>query len=92
MQLHTLLQQLTDFDTPLLANTIGSITIEAGDFLHATREGVIKIPTSCLEELPGRAVAMRAFEHAAHREMRRTDITVNAKRKLVFGPLTDYGF
>jgi len=25
MQLHTLLQQLTDFDTPLLENTIGAI-------------------------------------------------------------------
>ncbi len=71
---------------------IGGIMIEAGDVLHANQEGVIKIPASCLEELPGRAVAMRAFEHAAHLEMRRTDITVNAKRKLVSGLLKNYGF
>ena len=66
--------------------------IEAGDVLHANQEGVIKIPASCLEESAGRAVAMRAFEHAAHLEIRWTAITVNAKRKLVSELMKDYGF
>jgi 4-hydroxy-4-methyl-2-oxoglutarate aldolase len=71
---------------------VGGITIEAGDVLHANKEGVIKIPASCREELPRRAVAMRAFEHAAHIEARRTDITIDAKRDLIGRLAGEYGF
>ena len=71
---------------------IGGITVSSGDVIHAGKEGVIKIPGSCVERLPERAVAMRAFEHAAHMQQRRTDISVQEKRALTTGLLKQYGF
>ena len=38
--------------------------------ISANSEGVIRIPAGCLETLPERATAMRAFEHEAHRAYR----------------------
>jgi 4-hydroxy-4-methyl-2-oxoglutarate aldolase len=71
---------------------VGGITIRPGDVIHANAEGVIRIPPTCLEILPARATQMRAFEHAAHRVMRRTDLTSREKPSLVRALLADYGF
>ena len=35
---------------------------------------------------------MRAFEHDAHRSLRRTDLTVAEKRNLIGKLMTKYGF
>ena len=32
------------------------MTVEPGDVIHADAEGVIRIPPTCLEQLPERAV------------------------------------
>ena len=62
---------------------IGGITVAPGDLIHANLGGVIKIPTSSRERLPAQATEMRAFEHAAHCVFRRTDLTIDEKRKAV---------
>lgn len=62
---------------------IGGITINPGDIIHANREGVIKVPANCLEELPVRATQMRAFEHEAHCVLGRTDLVLAEKRRQV---------
>ncbi|HXK60718.1 MAG TPA: RraA family protein [Acidobacteriota bacterium] len=71
---------------------IGGIRIEPGDVIHANCEGVIKIPRSCLETLPEKAIQMRAFEHDAHRLMRRTDVSPTRKSEEVLALLRRYGF
>lgn len=71
---------------------IGGITIRPGDVIHANAEGVIRIPPSCLEALPARAIQMRAFEHAAHCVLRRTDLKSSEKRQRVGQLLVEYGF
>ena len=71
---------------------IGGITIRTGDVVHANGEGVIKIPKTCLQTLPQRATQMRAFEHDAHRVLRRTDLSVKEKQKRVGKLVAKYGF
>jgi regulator of RNase E activity RraA len=71
---------------------VGGITIRPGDIIHANAEGVIRIPAGCVEKLPERAVAMRAFEQDAHRHLRRTDLTAQEKRKVVESLVGKYGF
>jgi len=71
---------------------VGGITIRPGEVIHANAEGVIRIPKSCIEKLPERAVAMRAFEQDAHRHLRRTDLTATEKRELVNSLVGKYGF
>lgn len=71
---------------------VGGITIRAGDIIHASAEGVIRVPTAALEALPEKATRMRAFEHAAHRFLRRTDLTALQKRDAVVRLLGEYGF
>jgi len=71
---------------------VGGIEVEQGEVIHANKEGVIKIPESCIEQLPDRAVAMRAFEHAVHIHLRRTDLNVEEKRKIPGQLLEKYGF
>ena len=71
---------------------IGGITVAAGDVIHANKEGVIKIPQSSLNQLPERAIAMRAFEHAAHIQLRRKDIRAKQKREIVAKLVKEYGF
>ena len=71
---------------------VGGITIRPGDLIHANAEGVIRIPGSCIEKLPERALAMRAFEQDAHRHLRRTDLTAGQKRDLVASLVGKYGF
>jgi regulator of RNase E activity RraA len=71
---------------------IGGIVVRPGDVIHANAEGVIKIPPSCLEALPAKAVMMRAFEHEAHLALRRTDLSLPEKRQRVADALARYGF
>lgn len=71
---------------------IGGITVRPGDIMHANSEGVIRIPSSCLEALPTRATQMRAFESAAHCVLRQTDIKASDKRRRVGELLAEYGF
>ncbi len=75
-------------DTPV---EIGGITIRPGDVIHANNEGVIRIPSSCLDRLAPFAVRMRAFEHAAHVVWRRADRTPAEKRAHVQQLLVEYG-
>ena len=77
------------FDRPV---EVGGITVRPGDVISANSEGVIRIPASCLEALPERATAMRAFEHEAHRAFRRTDWSAAEKRDFVLGLLGKYDF
>lgn len=76
-------------DQPL---NVGGIEIRARDVIHANVEGVIKIPQACLELLPERAAAMRAFEHEVHFGWRRTDLPLAEKRRQVGDLLSKYGF
>jgi 4-hydroxy-4-methyl-2-oxoglutarate aldolase len=71
---------------------IGGMTVRSGDVLHANAEGVIRVPATCLEGLPQRAVQMRAFEHEAHLALRRSDLSPAAKRQAVADALVKYGF
>jgi regulator of RNase E activity RraA len=71
---------------------IGGITVRPGDVIHANGEGVIRIPSACLEKLPEAAIRMRAFEHAAHLINRRTDLPIPEKQRLVVAEVTKYGF
>jgi regulator of RNase E activity RraA len=71
---------------------VGGIAIRPGDVIHANAEGVIRIPDSCLEALPAKAVAMRAFEQDAHRHLRRKDLSASEKRQLVESLIVKYGF
>jgi len=71
---------------------IGGITVHPGDVVHANAEGVIRISGACLETLAGRAVQMRAFEHAPHWLLRRTDLNSTEKRQAVGQLLATHGF
>ena len=71
---------------------VGGITIRPGDVIHANAEGVIRIPPTCLEILAAKATQMRAFEHDAHRVMRRTDLPSREKPNLLRALLAKYGF
>lgn len=71
---------------------IGGATITPGDVVHANAEGVIRIPSACVERLPTAAVRMRAFEHQAHMALRRTDLSLAQKRAAVQSLLAEYGF
>lgn len=71
---------------------IGGVAIHPGDAMHASADGVIRIPPGCLGNLAARAVQCRAFEHEAHMFLRRTDKTPAEKRAHVQALVTKYGF
>lgn len=71
---------------------IGGITIAPGDVIHANAEGVIRIPPTCLDALPDAAGRMRAFEHEVHGTWRRTDLSIDEKRRLVLKVGRKFGF
>ncbi|MDQ2946849.1 MAG: RraA family protein [Acidobacteriota bacterium] len=71
---------------------VGGITVYHGDVIHADGGGVIKIPPSCLQRLPGQAVRMQTFEREAHSLLRRTDLRAAQKRDGVRDLLTKYAF
>lgn len=71
---------------------IGGVAIHPGDVIHASGEGVIRIPSTCIARLAESAVRMRAFEHSAHISLRRTDLSLSEKRKRIGELTTEYGF
>jgi 4-hydroxy-4-methyl-2-oxoglutarate aldolase len=71
---------------------IGGITITTGDVLHADSGGVIRIPHTCVEDLPDKAIRMQAFERDAHMCLRRSDLRFGEKRVQVQELLAKYGF
>jgi regulator of RNase E activity RraA len=71
---------------------IGGIRLRPGDIIHANAEGVIKIPSNCLNKLAGKASQMRAAEHEAHSVLRRTDLAPARKRKEVDEIFLRWGF
>jgi regulator of RNase E activity RraA len=71
---------------------IGGITVSAGEIIHASAEGVIKIPARAVEPLLQQAPTYRAFEHEAHQMLRRTDLTVAQKRDRMTKLLGKYSF
>lgn len=75
-----------------VAVTVGGITVQPGDIIHANSEGVIRIPASAVGKLLERAPDYRAFEHAAHQLLRRTDISSARKRVLLNEVIEKYGF
>jgi 4-hydroxy-4-methyl-2-oxoglutarate aldolase len=85
---HTALR-FRNFKAPV---DIGGITVRTGDVIHASAEGVIRLPAGALEPLPAKATSMRAFEHAAHRVLRRTDLSASQKRDAMAPLLQEYGF
>jgi 4-hydroxy-4-methyl-2-oxoglutarate aldolase len=70
---------------------IGGITVRPGDVIHANAEGVIKIPSACLNDLPATANRVRAFEAAAHAILRRSDLRPSEKRPQVSALLEKHG-
>lgn len=71
---------------------VGGVTIRQGDVIHGDSEGVIRVPSGCLEILATKAVQMRAFESEAHCMLRRTDVAPGEKRRCVADVLKKYGF
>lgn len=80
---------IREIDIPV---EVGGLTIQPDDLIHASSEGVIRIPRRSLERLVQMAPAMRAFEHEAHMVFRRTDLPVAEKRGLVNDCLQKHGF
>ncbi len=72
--------------------SVGGLTISQMDFIHGSEEGVIRIPKSCLEELPDAAGRMRKVEHDVQSHWRRTDLTLKEKRQLTGKIFADNGF
>jgi hypothetical protein len=71
---------------------VGGIEVATGDVIHADKGGVIKVPPGCIERLPERASALRAFEHERHAHLRRTDIDLAEKLRILDGIKEKYGF
>lgn len=71
---------------------VGGITIRPGDCIHAGVEGVIRIPHSCIAQLPDRAAQMIDFERDAHEALSSRDLTVSQRRAKVGELLAAYGF
>ncbi|HEY3837385.1 MAG TPA: RraA family protein [Bryobacteraceae bacterium] len=71
---------------------VGGITIREGDVLHADSGGVIRLPATCVEELPSRAVQMLAFEREAHLLIRCNQTPLAEKRIGIQDLLSKYGF
>lgn len=76
-------------DTPV---EIGGLTISPGDIIHASGEGVIRIPADSLEALIEKAPKMRAAENEAHALCRRQDVSLDEKRQRVGEILAKHGF
>lgn len=81
--------RFTHFNEPV---EIGGVIIDPGDVIHASAEGVIRIPDACLEQLPEAAIRMQAFEREAHCVFVQSDLTVQEKRRRVGEMLIKYGF
>jgi regulator of RNase E activity RraA len=71
---------------------VGGIAVYPGDIVHASNEGVIKIPKRCLKQLPARAIDMWAFEREAHEVFGRRELCSADKKRRVLQILNKWGF
>ncbi len=60
--------------------SVGGITVNPGDIIHACNDGVITIPPASIPMLLEKAPLHRKVEHDTHLVWRRTELT--AKEKL----------
>ena len=59
--------------------SVGGITVNPGDVIHACCDGVIKIPPASIPMLLEKAPLHRKVEHDTHLIWRRTDLTTKEK-------------
>lgn len=71
---------------------VGGITIRPGDMVHASADGVIRIPETCLDGLPARARDMRALEQEAFGLFRQRGLSSTARDEAVGKLLEKYRF
>ena len=71
---------------------LGGITVRQGDILHADNEGVIRIPSSCLDKLAPAAFKMRACEQEVHCLWQRSEVSPREKRRGATEIFAKYGF
>lgn len=79
------------FFNPGVSVELGGLAINAGDLIHASGEGVIKIPHQVAEVAVEKCPAMRAFEHEVHAQWRRSDLSIAEKRQVAGRMLEKYG-
>ena len=72
--------------------SIGGITVNPGDVIHACHDGVIKIPPASIPMLLEKAPLHRTLESETHLVWRRTDITTQEKRNHVLKVYKGAGF
>ena len=71
---------------------VGGVVVRPGEIIHASAEGVIKIPHGCLHTLPAKAIDMWAFEREAHEVFSRKGIASAQKKRRVLEILAGWGF
>ena len=71
---------------------VGGITVRPGDVVHASAEGVIKIPKGCVQTLPARAIEMWGFEREAHEVFSNRELSSPEKKRRVLEILAARGF
>jgi regulator of RNase E activity RraA len=81
--------RVTAIDVPV---SVGGITVDPGDIMHAFDEGVIKIPPAAAETVLEKAPVMRAAENETHHIFRRTDLSIAEKHKHMHEVFTRCGF
>jgi regulator of RNase E activity RraA len=86
---HHEVMRFPEVDVPV---TVGGITINPGDIIHADSEGVIRISEEIVGPLIDKAPDMRGFEQAVHAIWRRTDADCTTCRKEMTKVLERYGF
>jgi regulator of RNase E activity RraA len=69
------------FSAPDEPVDVGGIVVRSGEVIHADVEGVIRIPSGCLEALPEAATKLRLAETQVHEIWRRTDVSLEQKRR-----------
>lgn len=78
------------FLNPGVPVEVGGLTISPGDLIHASAEGVIRVPRERADLTIEKCPAMRAFEHEVHASWRRTDMTIAEKRQVAGKLLEKY--
>ena len=81
--------RVTAVDEPV---SVGGITVNPGDIIHASDEGVIKIAPAAVDKLLENAATMRAAEHEVHQVFRRSDLSIVEKHKYMHEVFTRFGF
>ena len=87
--IHHCAVRMKAMDVPV---SVGGITVEPGEIIHAGAEGVIKIPERAVGKALERAPAMRLVEHEVHAMWRRGDLSTEAKRRGAAEIIAKHGF